>query len=197
MSSAGFDSRKILRVPGRFAYGCTDLSLAWPHGGTGLGVVKQVAWVDRSVPYPVTLEAMGGEPVEFVEPGTDVWFAFVLRTNDDNAISAVFRNTSVGTATQHRVVSEPGAVRAGNWMSGRAVAPLVFTPEGSTHAQSRSDPDVDAPFIVLYNAIPMKREDLETPLERTQEWAIQTTWRGIRDGSNRVYARGARRDLSL
>lgn len=196
-STTGFDNRKVLRVPGRLAYGCTDLSLAWPHGGTGLGSIRQVAWVSRAVPYPVTLEAMGGEPVEYIEPGIDCWLACTLRTNDDDPISKVFRNTAAGTSSQRRVVTEPGTVRAGNWMSGRAVSPLVFTPDGSLHALSRSTPDADAPFIILYRAIPMLREDLEIPLERTDEWAIQTTWRGIRDGSDRVYARGHRRDLSL
>jgi hypothetical protein len=197
VTAVGYDTRKVLRVPGRFAYGCTDLTLAWPHGGTGLGVVKQVAWTERGAPYPLTLEAMGGEPVEYLEPGVDAFFAFILRTNDDNAISKVFRNTAAGTVSQRRVVTEPGTVRAGNWMSGRAVSPLVFTPEGSTHAWSRTTPDVDAPFFVLYNAIPHKREDLEIPLERTDEWAIGTTWHGIRDSSSRVYARGARKDLTL
>jgi hypothetical protein len=195
--TVGNDPRKILRVPGRFAYGCTDLTAVWPHGGTGLGSVKQVAWVERSVPYPVTIEAMGGEPVEFLEPGIDVMFAFILRTFDDNAVTKVFRNTAAGTVSQKRLVTEPGTVRAGNWMSPRVVAPLVFTPEGSTHAYSRTTPDVDAPFIVLYSAVPMKREDLEIGLERSEEWAIQTTWRGIRDSSSRVYAMGQRKDITL
>jgi hypothetical protein len=195
--TAGHDPRKVMRVPGRLAYGCTDLTAVWPHGGTGLGSVRQVAWVERSVPYPITIEAMGGEAVEYVEPGVDVFLTFVLRTNDDNALQKVFRNTAAGTTSQRRLVTEPGTVRAGNWMSGRAVTPLVFTPEGSTHAWARATPDVDAPFIVLYSAIPMIRDDLEIPLERTDEWAIQTTWRGIRDSSARVFARGARKDITL
>lgn len=36
------DKNKSLRVTGKLAYGCTDLSTDWPHGGTGLGLVGSV-----------------------------------------------------------------------------------------------------------------------------------------------------------
>ncbi len=33
------DVSQVLRVPGRLCINPTNLATAWPHGGTGLGVV--------------------------------------------------------------------------------------------------------------------------------------------------------------
>lgn len=193
---AADDPLEILRVPGRLAHGCTDLALAWPHGGTGLGKTKMIVMQQRGTPYAVTMEAFGGEPVEYLEPGIIIGLACRIRTANDDALSLIFPNAAAGTTTQHQVVSDPGAVRAGNWMSGRGVV-LVFTPEGSIHAKSATVPDVEAPFVVLYNAIPLLREDVDVPLSRGEEWAIDVVFQGIRDSSARIRKMGRRADLSL
>lgn len=193
---AADDVRKVLHLPGRLSFGCTDLDLAWPHGGTGLGASRGVMFQAVGGAYPVTIEAYGGEPVEYIEPGVVVGIAAFLRGFTDDAVDLMFRNTAAGTTTQRQVVSEPGTVRAGNWMSGRGVK-LVFTPEGATHAKSATAPDVDAPFIVLYKAIPLIQEAAEMALQRGKEYGIPVLFQGIRDASGRTYTKGPRSDLSL
>lgn len=193
---AADDPRRILRAPGRLSFGCTDLTAVWPHGGTGLGATKKVQFQRAGMAYPVTMEAAGGEPVEYLEPGVVVALGAMLRTFHDDAVDLLFRNTSAGAETQRQVIAEPGTVRAGNWMSGRGVV-LVFTPEGATQAQAATAPDVDAPFVVFFNAIPLIREQAELELERGVEFGIPVLFRGIRDSSARVWAMGPRADLSL
>lgn len=188
---------RVLRVPGRLAYGCDDLTAAWPHGGTGLGATRAVVLMKTGGPYPVTCEAYGGEPVEYLEEGAVWGLSCTIRTVEDDALSQVFRNTASGSTSQRRVVTEPGSVRAGNWMSTRALTPLVFTPEGATHAESATQPDVRAPFIVLHRALPALRDDIEIPLERDQEWAVRVVFRGIRDSSGNILDFGPRVDLTL
>ena len=190
------DVRTIRRVPGRLAYGCTDLTAAWPHGGTGLGAVRGIMLRRYSASFPVTIEAYGGIPVEYLEAGEAWGIAARVRTDDDDAISTLFPNTAVGTTTQHRVVSAPGTVKAGAWASAREVV-LVFTPEGATHAQSATAPDVEAPFVILYRALPMLAEQAEIAFHRTDDLGIPALFMGIPHSTKGTLKWGRRRDLTL
>lgn len=193
---ANDDPRRILRVPGRLAINPTDLALAWPHGGTGLGAVKGVMLKRFGGLWPARAEAFGGAPVEFLEAGESWAVASTVRTNQDDAIRRIFPGTSTGTVTQRRVVAAPGSVHPGDWASGRSVV-LVFTPEGATHAKSATAPDQDAPFVLVYRAIPAIADDVEVPLELGKDWGIDVVFHGIRDTSGRVMAFGPRSDLTL
>lgn len=193
---AADDARTVLRVPGRLSYGCTDLTAAWPHGGTGLGATRALVLAHTGSSYPVTAEAFGGEPVEYLESG-ELWgMGCFLRGYDYDALGVLFPNTATGTTSQERVVSAPGSVKAGSWASARSVK-LVFTPEGSTHAAAADTPDAPGPFVILYRAIPMLRESFELALERRQEFQFPALFQGIRDASSRIMAFGPRGDLSL
>ena len=193
---AADDPRRILRLPGRLSFGATDLTAVWPHGGTGLGATKGVQFTIAASAYPITSEAKGGEPVEYLEPGVVVALGCTLRTFEGDAVDLLFRNTAAGAETQRQVVSEPSTVRAGNWMSGRGVL-LVFTPEGMTQAQSATAPDVDGPMLVLYRAVPLIEEQARLDLERGREFGIPVIFRGIRDSSGRIYKMGPRADISI
>lgn len=193
------DPRRILRVPGRLSHGCTDLTAVWPHGGTGLGAVKGVMLKRFGGLWPATAEAFGGAPVEYLEAGEAWAIAATIRTDQDDVIRRIFPNTAAGTVSQRRVVSAPGSTptHAGDWVSARSLTALVFTPEGATQAKSATSPDVDAPFIVIYRALPLIANDVEIPLELGAEWAIDVTFQGIPDSTGRVMAFGRRGDLTL
>ena len=190
------DPRRILRVPGRLSWGATDLTAVWPHGGTGLGAVKGVRLQRIGAAYPLTMEAKGGIPVEYNEEGPAWLLAATIRTFEDDAIQRVFRNTAAGTTSQRRVVTEPGTVRAGNWLSGRSGV-LVFTPEGATQAKSATAPDTDAPFVVLYRVLPLLKSDVAIPLELGEPFEIDVVFQAIPDSSDRLLAMGPRNDLSF
>lgn len=191
-----YDPRLVRRVPGRLAYGCTNLASVWPHGGTGLGLVRGVVYREYGADYPVTVEAKGGAPVEYLRRGVIVGIGGILRGWDDDALSLLFPNTAAGTTSQRRVVGGTETVRAGNWMSGSGVV-LVFTPEGATHAQSASTADVDAPFIVLHRAIPMLGETAELKLNRRDDTGMPVLFMGIENTNGKTRMIGPRRDLSL
>lgn len=193
---AADDPRAIRRIPGRLSFGCTDLTAAWPHGGTGLGSTEGCILQRIGGSYPVTAEAFGGEPVEYIEEGAVWGMACRLRTFNDDAVNLLFRNTAAGTTTQRQVVTEPGTARAGNWMSGRGIL-LVFTPEGATHAKSATAPDVDAPFVVFHRAIPLIQESAELNLEQDNVFGIPTLFAAIRDSSGNLLSMGPRVDLTI
>lgn len=190
------DVRRVIRAPGRLAINPTNLAQAWPHGGTGLGATNKVMLISYGASYPVTIEAFGGEPVEHLEKG-EVWgLGFHMRAWDPNALATLFPNTSVGSVSQKRGVSAPGAVKAGQWISDRSVK-LVFTPEGATHAQSATQQDVDVPFVVLYKALPLLQAQAELVLARTDELKVPALFMGIRNASSQILEMRPRADITL
>jgi hypothetical protein len=193
-----WDVAAIRRVPCRVAVGCTDLTAAWPHGGTGIGVVREPFLQRYSGAWPVTIEAFGGVPVEYLEAGEAWGIGGVLRTLDDDALAKAFPNTAAGTVTQRRMVTAgpTQTVRAGNWMSGRSFT-CVLTPEGATHAKSASTPDVDAPMVVLYRCMPVMGDPFKIDFTRQRDVAIPFAWMGIPDSSSRTMRMGRRADLAL
>jgi hypothetical protein len=190
------DVRAVRHVPGRLAFGCTDLTAAWPHGGTGLGVVHGLILTRYGTAYPATAEAFAGDPVEYLEPGEAWGIGGRIGTLDDDMLGKAFPSTPTGTISGHEYVTAPGSVHGGDWMSSRSFV-CVFTPEGATHAASATAADVDAPFIVLYRCLPVMGDPLEITLNRKQDVSIRFAWMGIRDSSSRVMAFGRRRDLQV
>lgn len=195
---ASWDPAAIRRVPCRVAVGCTDLTAAWPHGGTGIGVVREPILQRYGGSWPATMEAYGGIPVEYLEAGEAWGVGGVIRTLDDDMLAKVFGNTAAGSVTQRRVVTvgPTQTVRAGNWMSERSFT-VVLTPEGATHAKSATAPDVDAPLVVLYRVLPVMGDPLQIALTRTGDVGIRFAWMGIPDSSSRTMRMGRRADLAL
>lgn len=193
---ATINPARVRRIPGRLAWGCTDLTAVWPHGGTGLGNVRGIVVRQERRDFIVTAEEFGFEPVERIQGGEVYAVAAILRDEDDDMLSKVFPNTAAGTTTQRRVVSTPGSVRAGALATARGGV-LVFTPEGATHAKSATAPDVDADFFVLYRALPAVEESAEVQRTRDADVGLPVVFLGVRDSSGRIAAQGHRADLSL
>lgn len=191
------DVAAVRRVPCRLSFGCTNLALAWPHGGTGMGAVREPILKRFSAAFPVPLEAFGGAPAEYLEPGAAWGVGGRIRTIDDDAIGKAFPNTSAGATTQRKLVTDgpSSTVRAGNWMSGREFV-LVLTPEGATHAKSATQPDVDAPFVVLYRALPVMGDPLEIAFNRTDDLGILFAFMGLPHATRGTMAWGKRADLA-
>lgn len=178
-------------VPGRLAYGCTDLTTAWPHGGTGLGFVdKAFLDFDHRV-YPITAEEYGGEIVDEVAMGVNILIRAVLRDDDPDAVSQVALNSSAGATTGYRVWEWPGTNRAGYFYSARGTV-VVFTP------QSVIDGDDDQhDVIIFYNALPRLQDSLSIAHHAREERQYPLAFRAVRDGSDRLVKVGRRADLSI
>ena len=188
-------ARNILRVPGRLAISCTDLNLAWPHGGTGLGAVMDVIFRRYSQDYPITIEEGGGEPVEYLQAGSVYGCVAFARGWDDDVLEAAFQ-ANTGAVSGKSVIDIDSTVEAGTRLKSFAKT-LVFTPEGSTHAKDPTKPDAKAPFWVLYSAIPMLDGAPDFALQRTAELGLPLLFMGLRDGSGRILSVGPRADVSV
>ncbi len=180
------DVRKILRVPGRLAFGISTPSDDWPHGGTGLGSTRGITLKHFGADFPVTAEEFGGEPVEVLQRAEAWGLACVLRTFDNDAVNTVFPNTSVGATTQHRKIVIPGTRKAGRRRSDNAVV-LAFTP----------DNERDAPMILLYNAVPMLEETAALNFNREEDVGIPVVFMGIRNSAGLIMEVGRKHDLTV
>lgn len=185
----------IRRVPGRLAFGCTDITLAYPHGGTALGEVRDVIFRRFTRDFPVTAEDKGGQPVGYLATG-NVWGCVAFMRGFDDDVIELLRGGSEGTTTQRAQYDANTTYRAGYDLTADAVK-LVFTPEGAAHAKSASVPDADAPCWVLWNAVPLLDETADFLLQRDEELGVPLLFMGTEDGSGRTLSVRRRADLTL
>jgi hypothetical protein len=87
--------RNILRFPGRLCKTPTNLAAAFPHGGTELGVVRDMVFRPMVSTTPIHAEEFG-RTVEVIVTKESAVFACVLRSYDNDLLSDVFHNTGAG-----------------------------------------------------------------------------------------------------
>src|SRR3972149_495263 len=102
------NARSIIRVPGRLIADPTDLSAAYPYGGTELGIVRDAEFRFGVKTKLVTAEEWGGQVVEGFYAGESCVFIAVMRGYDNDMIGQVFMSTGLGASGNRRIRYEPG-----------------------------------------------------------------------------------------
>lgn len=181
--------RNIIRLRGRLCLNPTDLTADFPHGGTALGLTRSGIFHPGVKTVLNEAEEWGGVVSKAYYAGEKPFLAAVLREFDNDALAAVFPNTSAGSVTGDRVITtSPGddtQNRAGYDLTGKA-GKLLFSP---------ANPDRH-PFILLYYAIPAIQESAELQLSMAQEVGIGVVWWAGVDASDRSVKIGRRADLA-
>lgn len=172
----------VFRTPGRLVIGPTDLSLAFPYGGTSLGIVSALAVRERWQREPIPYEEFGGSPGEVIEGTHDVIVTCELRQRDDDVLTTLYPRTTTG-ASGEKVVRVPYGHRAGSLASRRSVV-LLFASRDVTHGS-----------WLLHRALPLLAEDAEHRQEVKREHVLYASFYGIRDASSRIMTRGRLEDL--
>jgi hypothetical protein len=183
------NARDLLRVPAELVWNPTSLLTAYPHGGSALGLVRDLEIRLNVQTSSVVAEEWGGQVVDEIYLCESIVLTAVLRSFDADAISALFPNTSLGAVTKARKVkghvAGSGINRAGLLLSTRA-GKLVVSPR-----------DVDeAPMLVIYNAIPVVDADALLPYCWSKELGLLVAFKGTPDSSGKVYEWGQRKDLT-
>ena len=180
------DATKIFRVPGRLCIDPTDLSTAFPHGGTAIGIASQIRVVTGIEEARVTAEELGGQAVEAILGKRDFVLGCLLRQWDNDAIGTLFGSDATTGSSGDKVINWPGTDRAGYQLSARSVK-LCFT----------ADRQTEHPSLLVYKAIPLVAEAEAMRLTVLAELVMPAVLLGIRDSSSRVAAMGLLSDLSL
>jgi hypothetical protein len=177
----------IKRIPGKLCFNPTDLSLAYPHGGTGLGVVNSVSVKPYASYYPIKAEEFGLETVDYIFGGESWVLGAILRSFDADAIDKLFMGGSKANAGA--LIQNPigDTQRAGILMSAANSIKLLFSP----------DDTIRQPFVIFYNAVPLIDETAEMNFELELDWSVGVLFAGIRDADNRIVAAGLKGDFVL
>lgn len=185
------DPAKIRYLSGRLVANPTDLSAAFPHGGTELGTVRRLVFTARSERPPVRAEEFGGAEVEYIRGAQDAALAAVLREWDPDAIAAVFPNTATGSVSGKPVlrgqVFGAGVTKPGTLASDKALVVLV-SPDATDRAEG----------LILPNALPMPEEQLELQFAIGVEAGLALVFRAVPHAtSGKTFELGRIRDLEV
>lgn len=180
--------RNILKIPGRLVANPTDLSAAYPHGGTELGVVRDVVInFGVQVDFPIAEEFKA--PIAAILQAENPVLACVLRSWDDAMLSRIWHNietSAFGEVGIHGAVSGSGIKRAGTNLASRAIK-LFFSPHAVDQHRA----------IFLYQAVPLPAETSELQLSIGREFGMALMFRALPDHLGRTYAVDLRQNIDL
>lgn len=179
---------RILALRGRLCKDPTDLSAAFPHGGTALGTVKDGEWRPSRRYFKVEAEEYG-QAVETIYQGESGVLAVVSRDMDSDFLQATFSPTEEGAATGRRVLygdvkSEDS--RAGRKEGDELAAVVYFSPFSDQQ-----------PGVLLYRAVPMIEQAVRINLTLRDDVGLLCMFLATPDESGRTYKIGPRGDLDL
>lgn len=164
------DPSKSYYVSGRLAYGCTDLSTAWPHGGTGLGLCGKVFYSPPSR-YAVAEREEDGAAEKAVYLGGRATLGCELLQVDNDAYAAVFPSSSGGLTEVPGTGTLPG-------QEVPTLSNLVFTPTNQ----------LEHPAVVLYKAIPTIEINHAMQLSSYRPFVLRLVFVGAPDSNDRISA---------
>ena len=179
--------RNILHLPGELISDPTDLSAAAPYGGTRLGLVRNLLFRPGLENHPIRAEEWGNAVVDIVHGGSAPVFAAVLREFDNDAIAAIFLDTSTGDPSGDKVINlRATSGRAGTLLSTKEIK-LLFVPKAVLRH----------PSILIRAALPVVTPETEMALKMGTEATINVLFHARPDKSNRLAVLGKLGDLSL
>lgn len=182
------NSRSIIRVPGRLCVSPTDLTTAFPHGGTAIGNVRDVTFERRVKSIPIHDESMGTHRRNLYV-GESPRLILFLRGFDSDAISSFLPNALAGTKTGENmpefVPTDTTKNLAGYWLDDQAVK-VYFSPDSKFHK----------PGILLYNASPSVEESDRVQFENSKNLETALVLLALPDTSGRTYRVGKAADLN-
>lgn len=189
------DKNKSYLVNGRLAYGCADLTAAWPHGGTGLGLVGSIYWQPPSSYVELPAEEDGAPRAVLYTGGRGVLGASVEGWDDSvsgGVLAALFPNTSNNAGGTRKVVNWYGAPTTATPavpVGGRfpELTNLVFTPTNVS----------EHPALVIYKAIVFLEASAQLRLGSYRYLSVPILALAVPDDDGLVASFGRLADLEL
>ena len=176
----------ILRIPGRLVAAPTDLTIAFPFGGTALGMASDIIFRPNAQRAEIRAEEHGGSIVDHVKNGESPQLGMFIRGFDPDMIQQVFEGSSLSTKTKEAKVAYPADAAPGTLASATGIK-LLYA----------ADNFEDQPSLLLYNSYALLEEVSEIRFSRKTEFGVPVLFYGIRDATNRVYQLRLMEDLVL
>lgn len=177
------DPGKAFLAGGKLSYGCTDLSTAYPHGGTALGMFGSIVLRVPSE-HRLLIEEEHNAPGAVQWLGGALILGGRLRTwGDDDALAAVMPNTS--SSSNGVTVQWPGST-VPTGAPAAVLTNLVFTPINAEH-----------PHLVIYKAVALPDRDASLPLTAYRYLDLPVVFVATPNAAGNYGAMGPKADLSL
>ena len=180
----GADLARIHKIRGSLIRDPT-LASAFPHGGTRLGIMGQIAWRLRPNRGDVTAQEYCGQVVEVIEGAHNLVVAATLRMYDSAAISALFPGAATGGSGE-QLVSHTMTTNVGGLGSARAIALLVAPGDPATQQA-----------LYIPRAVPLLEETLNASWSLEKEWGLTVVFQGLPDATGRCYQLGYLEDMTV
>jgi hypothetical protein len=181
-------SYNVVWNPGFLVMNPTNLSAAYPYGGTELGVLKACVFRPGAQTRLHPAEEWGGVVVEATNYGYQPVFAAVLRSWDKDMLAKAFPNTAEGAVSQERVIRHtPNSGNRPGYRLSNVGFKLLWAPEDTVQGRG----------LILYNALPAVEEAAEMAHSMEDEFGIGVVFYGSPDATGRVFEQGKLSDLTL
>lgn len=183
---AAGSAARVLRAPGRLVVDPTDLGIAFPYGGTQVGLVRLVVLQTLGANFRVESEMLG-EATDVLESPNRYVMGCMLRGWDDDAMRLLIAdNYDAGAVSGHAVITIPNRQRPG--ASGLARArTLLYAPD---------DP-VNAPALLIHRGIPEWGGGSQLSFSRAEELGMPLTVECLRNDAGVILQIGRLADLTL
>lgn len=182
------NARNVRFIQGKLVKDPTNLAIAYPYGGTELGLTTAVLFKPGVQARQHGAEEWGGVKIENTFIGEVAMLSLTLRGFDADALGRVFPNIAVGAATGRTGISGKvnGTNLPGYRMSGKAFK-LLWVPDDLEECEG----------LLLYSAIPGVEETAELQLSTSDEFGVPVFFLGAVDSQKRVYQMAHFDDLVL
>lgn len=168
---------QAMYAPGRLSVALSnqtyDFSTVYPHGGTALGLVRDVQIRRTEGRELIVAEEFGQEVIDELYLAESWSMAFALRGMDQDALSAIFPNPATGSVSKQKGVVYPGTTIAPGMLKAGSAIKMLFTPNDTTNHHA----------VYFPNAVPEVSEALAIDFVRSAEVMVACAFRAIRDGS--------------
>lgn len=170
-------AREVMRLAARLVATPTDLTAAYPYGGTELA-----AWARVEVRlYRASAELIAEEwqamPFDTVGASSRATVSAQLRQWDADALSRLFPSGEFSTTTE--LLSRTATDRRGELGSARAIKLLI----------AARDAEYQSSFYIPL-AIPLEEEQVRMMYSPAEEWRLPAVFMGIPDATGRCYQKG-------
>lgn len=181
------NSLNIRNVAARVVKDPTDLSAAFPYGGTELGLTMKNRFAPNIVTRETTREEWGGAAASAHYMSERGLLAMTLRDFDPDMVAAVFPNTA--SVNGHRVVrgSFASSVNLPGYDLAGLAAKILLAP---------LDPDAFE-GVLLFNAVPVIDEDFSAEYGIGNEVGIGLSWLAMPDSTGRTWEMGKIAGMTL
>lgn len=163
----------VLNIPGRIALSPTNLTTAYPHGGTDVGFTGDVEYAPNYTYRPFLMREGGQSAFDVVEIPQDGMLTFLARQWDPDIQARIYPTTSTQTDGSE-LATLPGGKK--NRFIGANGIKVVYSPLDSTK-----------PGILFYRAVPTIM-NLRLVFGRNVETVTLVSMYLLKDASSRYSA---------